>query len=266
MNKNGTIGFFDAGMGGISVLARAMEKMPNESYVYLGDSINQPYTDLPKDKLRSLCVENCKFLVEKGAKAIVVACNTATMVAIDDMRAAVDVPILGMWPAIKPAVEMEKIGNGKVIVMATETTLSSSTVSNLIKTHGEGSRIYKLACPQVISLVEKGIVEGDEMDELIKDYFRGFNLDESTTVVLGCTHFGFLGDTMKRVLGKNVKIADGGIGVTNKLIEILLDKDMLCTQCKSSCEVYNSAGEDKVSISEKLLNDFLNILNKSMKV
>jgi glutamate racemase len=259
MNKNGAIGFFDAGMGGVSVIVRAMKKMPDEKYIYLGDSINQPYTDQSKDRLLELCVENCKFLVEKGAKAIVVACNTATMVAIDAMREAVDVPVLGMWPAIKPAVEMEV--EGKVIVMATETTLASRTVHDLISKYGRGKRIYKLACPEIISLVENGTVEGEKMENLIKEYFKGFKLDESTTIVLGCTHFGFLGDTIKKVLGENVKIADGGIGVTESLSEILTEKNLLCEECKPAYEVYNSGGEEKVRTSEKLLSDFLNVLN-----
>jgi glutamate racemase len=264
--KDSPIGFFDAGMGGISVLGRAIQKMPNEKYIYLGDSINQPYAAWSKEELIDICIKDCKFMCDKGAKAIVVACNTATMVAIEAMRENFDIPILGMWPAVKPASEICE--DGKIIVMATETTLASERLSELLEMHAKGKRVYKTVCRDIITLVESGTIEGQEMENLIRENYKDFDLEETTAIVLGCTHFGFSANLLKKVLGENVRIADGGVGVVNHLYTILKDSDLLCETKKQDYdyEIYNTKGAEYVENSERLLTRFLNVLeNEDME-
>ncbi|HHY70512.1 MAG TPA: glutamate racemase [Thermoanaerobacterales bacterium] len=244
-------------MGGLSVLGRAIKAMPNENYIYLGDSLNQPYTNLPRDELVEICIQNCEFLYEKGVKAIVVACNTATMVAIDDLQKCFNIPILGMWPAIKTATET--CGSGQIIIMATETTLASKCVKELLEAYGKDKEIYKLACPKVITLVENGITRGKEIEYLLRDYFKKYDMEKPTTIVLGCTHFGYLGSFLMDIFGQGIQIIDGAVDVVKRLYCVLQEHDILCrTKRDSLCyEIYNSMGAKKAEISKKMLLQFL---------
>ncbi len=257
--KESAIGIFDSGMGGISLLGQALRKMPQENYLYLGDSRNQPYTDLPYERLKEISIQNCRFLETKGAKAILVACNTATVVAIEEMKDSVTIPVMGITPAIRQAAEGN--GNGEILLLATETTLKSRQVNDLIDRHGNSSTFHKITCPPAITLVEQGILEGREMERLIRNAFSSYPIKPGTTLLIGCSHFGFLEKVFRKVLGDHLRIVDGGLSAVTDFHNLLKKNQLVSSSIQEtpSVEFFNSLGAQKEAISRKILSEYLKI-------
>lgn len=260
--KDLAIGMFDSGMGGISVLSEIINLMPKEKYIYYGDSANAPYGEKKPEEVRILSKKICDHFIEEGVKAIVVACNTATSAAIKYLRDTYDIPIIGMEPALKPAVENNE--KGKIAVMATNMTLKEKKFSKLMEKYGQRADIVKLPCPKLVELVETGILEGEQMERAIRECFSGLNIKEVSSVVLGCTHYIFLKDTIRKVLGDSVKIIDGNEGTARHLKNILEENNWTRDIEKDEIEVdiYNSK-QDKniINLSKELLEFSLNSLN-----
>lgn len=259
--KNLAVGIFDSGMGGISVLGEVIKELSNEKFIYYGDSFNQPYTDKTNEKLKKLCINICDFLIKKGVKAIIVACNTATIAAIKVLREKYDIPILGVEPAVKLAADLDS--DGRIIVMATPFTLRNKRFSELISKYGKGKEIVKLPCPNIIKLVESGVIDGEKTGNCIKICFEKVDINSVSSIVLGCTHFGFLVKVMKKVLGESICIIDGNRGVAKHLRNVLSQKNMLTDikRDKPYYEIYNSAGRESIKKSKKLLLMHLKNLN-----
>lgn len=258
VKKDAPIGIFDSGLGGVSCLGQGMHKLPGERFIYFGDSGEKPYSLMPKSEAKALCLKIGDFLIEKGVKAIVVACNTATSIALVDLRERYAVPVLGMEPAVKVATDAGL--EGKIVVMATGMTLKSRMLDRLIQSYGNGTEIVKLPCRDVITLVESGIIDGPEMEASIGKYFAEFDPQEIASVVFGCTHYGFLEKPLKNVLGCNVHIADGNEGTIRHLKNILMQADMLNETPAASertVEFYNSGGSIFNQYSEKMLEKHL---------
>ncbi|MDK2920177.1 MAG: glutamate racemase [Candidatus Petromonas sp.] len=256
------IGIFDSGMGGISVLAETIKFMPEERYIYYGDSGNAPYGVKAPEEVNNLSKNICEFLIDRGVKAIVVACNTATSAAIKDLRNTYDIPIIGMEPALKPAVE--KKPEGKIVVMATSMTLKEKKFSRLMDKYGQEADIVKLPCPKLVELVEEGILEGERMEETIRECFKDIDKDEISSVVLGCTHYIFLKDSIRNVLGDKIDIIDGNQGTARHLKNILEKKGLLNKEKGEGVdlELYNSKRNPEIiDLSRKLLEFCLNKLN-----
>ncbi len=251
------IGIFDSGIGGISFLGQAMYMMPNEHFIYYGDSGVEPYALLPLSAVKERCLTVCDFLMEKEVKAIVVACNTATGVAISDMRKSYPIPILGMEPAIKVAVGLNL--PNKIVVMATGMALKSKAVAKLIETYGKGFEIVKLGCRDLITLVESGVIEGDAIEKAISRCFSQMDPTLISSIVFGCTHFGFLGLPVKKVLGDHIQIADGSEGTIRHLTAILQKQQLIndSTDGNPKIEIYNSGEKAYVEKSRKILAQHL---------
>lgn len=265
VNKDNPIGMFDSGLGGVSCLGQGIHMLPNERFVYFGDSGVEPYALLPKTEVKKLCFNACDFLVENGAKAIVVACNTATSVALADLRKKYAIPVLGIEPAIKPAVSFGL--KGKIVVMATSMTLQSKMVDTLIDRYGEGFEIVKLPCRKLITLVESGIIDGLEIEGAIKEYFKDLDPNNISTVVIGCTHLGFLEKPLKKVLGNHIHIADPDEWIIRRLKSILAQKNLLNAAMINSpmVEIYNSGGKIFIENSKKMLEKHLLNLKEKTK-
>jgi glutamate racemase len=249
-------------MGGISVLAETIKFMPEERYIYYGDSGNAPYGVKAPEEVNNLSKNICEFLIDRGVKAIVVACNTATSAAIKDLRNTYDIPIIGMEPALKPAVE--KKPEGKIVVMATSMTLKEKKFSRLMDKYGQEADIVKLPCPKLVELVEEGILEGERMEETIRECFKDIDKDEISSVVLGCTHYIFLKDSIRNVLGDKIDIIDGNQGTARHLKNILEKKGLLNKEKGEGVdlELYNSKRNPEIiDLSRKLLEFCLNKLN-----
>lgn len=255
MNKKKMpIGFFDSGVGGLSVLREAVKLMPNEHYIYFGDSKNAPYGIKDVEEVKALTYKAVEFLIEKGAKAIVIACNTATSAAVRALRITYpNIPIIGIEPAVKPAVELRR--KGPVIIMATPMTLREKKLKLLMDKYKDEAEMVSMPCPELVEFVEAGKVDGEEVENYLRNKFENYLNKDIAAVVLGCTHYPFVRDVLDRILEGKVPIIDGGLGTSKELrrqlseLELLNDIDE-----EGEIKIYNSLDDDKqIEISRMLL-------------
>lgn len=253
--RNRGIGFFDSGLGGLSVLREAIKIMPNEDYIYFGDSRNAPYGIKSVQEVRDLTFKAVDFLLNRGVKAIVIACNTATSAAINELREVYkDIPIVGIEPAVKPAVLLKP--QGKVIIMATPVTLRQKKFKDLYEHYKSDTRIEPLPCPELVEFIEKGQIDGDEVKGYLKNKLKQFDLDDIGAIVLGCTHFPFVSKVIKEVVGEEVPIIDGGYGTAKQLRRLMEEKDIVSNKLENGhIEICNSLGKEEIiTLSKQLLS------------
>ena len=249
------IAVFDSGVGGISVLKELVKILPNENYIYFGDSKNAPYGMKSKDEVQKLTMNCAKMLFDKGAKALVVACNTATSAAVRALREKYpDIPIVGIEPAVKPAVSMKE--HPKVLVMATPMTIREEKFQNLMGRYADQGEIIPLPCPGLMDFVERGDLHSDNfrkyLEELLYEYKNG-NLDAA---VLGCTHYPFAKELIQEILGENVMIFDGGEGTAREMTRRLADAGLLNDMEDKGNILFENSSDDKkkVELCKWLLN------------
>ncbi len=247
------IGVFDSGFGGISVLAQMMKEMPNESFYFYGDSKYAPYGEKSKEEIKARCFHICEELVKQDVKAIVIACNTATSACIQDLRKMYDIPIIGMEPALKPAVHEKS--KQSVIVMATPFTLKEEKFANLMRRYENNHTIIKLPTPKLVRLVEQDQLENKALCmQVLNDYFKDIDLNQVNAIVLGCTHFVFYKDYIQELVGNHITIYDGNRGTSKHLKQILETRQILNQQDQGQYIIYNSTEDEKLlKLSEKLL-------------
>ncbi|MBV6443038.1 MAG: Glutamate racemase 2 [Saprospiraceae bacterium] len=215
MQKNHPIGFFDSGIGGLTVLYEALKILPNERYIYFSDGDNAPYGTRPKEEVRELALNAVEFIANQGVKALVVACNTATSVAIEDMRRRYDFPVIGMEPAVKPAVMS---GNRKrVLVFATELTLKEEKFKNLVARVDTEQLVDYLPLQELVMYAERFEFDALKIIPYLQNKLDGIDLSKYGAVVLGCTHFIFFKKFMEKVLPPEIQIIDGNRGTVNNL-------------------------------------------------
>ena len=224
MNVNDYIAVFDSGVGGISVLRHLVRQMPQERYLYFGDSANAPYGTKTKEQVRALTFAAAEMLIKSGIKALVVACNTATSAAINDLRKAYPkLIIIGIEPALKLAADTHP--GGKLGVMATPMTLREEKFARLMERFRESCEIYKIPAPGLVELIEAGKADSAETDDLIRRLFAPYpGLD---ALVLGCTHYPFAAKSISRVLGSQVALLDGGDGTARETKRRLAEAGLL---------------------------------------
>lgn len=249
------IGFFDSGVGGLSVLKEAIKLMPNENYIYFGDSKNAPYGTRDMREVRDLTFDAVEFLLDKGIKALAVACNTATSAAVAELRRVYkDLPIVGIEPAVKPAVELHK--DGEIIIMATPFTLTHGKFKNLLKNYEEHANITPMPCGGLMEFVEQGDLDSDNLKEYLREKFKDYNVGDISAIVLGCTHYPFISKTLSQIVGKDVPIIDGGEGTVRELRRRMDEMNLLNDlEEKGTIEFYNSSGDEEIiKLSKKLLS------------
>ncbi|MPQ44385.1 glutamate racemase [Clostridium tarantellae] len=252
--RNNPIGFFDSGVGGLSVMKKAIEIMPEESYIYYGDSKNAPYGTKTVDEAKKLTFNAVEFLLQKGAKAIVIACNTATSAAIKDLRNTYkEIPIIGIEPALKPAVESKK--EGKIIVMATPMTLAEKKFNDLMQKHNNHKEIISVPCAGLVEYIEKGILTGKSLNDYLQSKLGIYKNNKISNIVLGCTHYPFVKDEIRNIVGEYPNIIDGSYGTARELKRQLLKLNLKNNNCKNGkVNILNSSNDDKlVKLSKKLL-------------
>lgn len=248
------IGFFDSGVGGLSVLREAIKLMPNEDYIYFGDSKNAPYGVRTTEEVKELTYKAVDKLFTKGAKAIVIACNTATSVAVAALRLDYpNVPIVGIEPAVKPAVKMKR--NGPIIIMATPMTLKERKFNNLMSKYKNEAEIIPMPCAGLMEFIEAGDLDSNELKCYLKEKFNKYENADIASIVLGCTHYPFIADRIHEVIGMDVPVIDGGLGTCKELRRrlelcgLLTDSDK-----KGSVNIYNSSEDEKIiKLSKSLL-------------
>lgn len=248
------IAVFDSGLGGISVLRRLVQVMPEENFLYFGDSINAPYGSRPTDEIRALTLHNADMLFSRGAKALVVACNTATSAAIDELRARYpDRIIIGIEPALKLAVSRHP--NGRILVMATDATLREKKFAALMERFAEQCTILKCPCPALVEFVERGELDGAALQEVLKAELQPFLIPSADAVVLGCTHFPFLKGAIRQVIGEKPELLDGADGTAKETKRRLAEAGLLRTGSPGKVELLNSLNQPEIiKLCEKLLS------------
>lgn len=226
MKNREPIGVFDSGVGGISVLRELVSIMPNENYLYLGDSSNAPYGTKSLEEVRRLTIQNVETLLGKGAKSIVVACNTATSAAVAVLREMYpELPLVGIEPAIKPAVS--EYPGGRIVVMATPMTLQQEKFHKLMGRYKMKARIICLPCPGLMEFIERGDLDGEDLRKYLTELLWGIVREKVDAIVLGCTHYPFARDMIAQVVGDEVAIFDGGNGTAREMKRRLAEADKL---------------------------------------
>lgn len=215
MQKNQPIGFFDSGIGGLTVLHEALKVLPNEHYIYFSDGDNAPYGTRPKEEVRELVLKAVEFIANQHIKALVVACNTATSVAIEDLRRLYDFPIIGMEPAVKPAVMSGS--RKRVLVFATELTLKEEKFKNLVASVDKNQVVDYLPLQELVMFAERFEFDEAKIVPYLQAKLSGLDLSKYGAVVLGCTHFLFFKKFMQQVLPPEIQIIDGNLGTVNNL-------------------------------------------------
>ncbi len=214
------IGVFDSGLGGLSVLREIHQLLPHEDLIYIGDSAHAPYGDKSAEDVRHRSLAIAEFLLDQGVKAIVVACNTATAEAIDDLRMHLDVPVIGMEPAIKPAAQLSK--NGVIGVLATQRTINSERLLGLAEQYAKDKKVLAQACPGLVEQVEACELDSNKTRELLNKYITPLLLEGSDALILGCTHYPFLRETIQEITqGLELEILETGKPVALQLQRIL---------------------------------------------
>lgn len=210
------IAFFDSGMGGLSVLHHAMKLLPHEEFIFFADEDNVPYgTKSPEEVLS--CVDAAfKFLIAQEVGAVVVACNTATSVAVKVMREKYSLPIIGMEPALKVA--LDTFPNRKVLVAATAITITGEKIHRLIKKLRAENLAELKALPRLVDFAERQEFNSAAVEEYLHGELAGYDREKFSSLVLGCTHFNYFKDTLRKILPPHVRILDGNAGTVNELI------------------------------------------------
>lgn len=219
------IGFMDSGLGGLSVLKEAISLLPNEDFIYIGDSKNAPYGSKSLEEVQRLTMHNVQYLLEQDVKAIVVACNTATSAAISLVRDTYkDIPIIGVEPALKPAVTAYP--GGRILIMATTMTLHEEKFHHLMTLHEEEANIIPLPCPGLMEFVENGELDSKELYQYLEEKLAPYKEIGVDAIVLGCTHYPFVKNAISKVMGEKTEIMDGSHGTAKELERRLLEKNL----------------------------------------
>jgi len=219
------IAFFDSGMGGLSVLHHAMKVLPREQFVFYADEDNVPYGTKTKAQVQDYVERAFAFLLAQDVKAIVVACNTATSVAVAKMRSLYDIPIIGMEPAAKKALDMD--GTRRVLVTATPITVKGRKMELLIEKVDKDHLVDRLALPELVTFAERQEFNSPAVTDYLQEQLAPFDFAQYSALVLGCTHFNYFKDTMRELLPDNVQFVDGNEGTVRELIRRLRERNQL---------------------------------------
>ena len=247
------IAVFDSGVGGISVLNHLRRVMPGEKFLYFGDSANTPYGTKSKEEVKALTFAAAEKLMARGIKALVVACNTATSAAINDLRSAYPhLIVIGIEPALKLAVD--RFPGGRIGVMATPMTLKEEKFASLMARFAETCQVYKIPAPGLVELIESGRADSPETEELLAALFAPY-LGQLDALVLGCTHYPFAAKAISRVLGEKVALLDGGDGTARETKRRLKEAGLLEEGQGELIITNSSKNEMLLELSRKLLSN-----------
>lgn len=234
------VAVFDSGVGGLSVLREIHQKLPQESLLYVADSAYVPYGDKPAELIRERSLRIADFLFGQGAKALVVACNTATAAAVAELRTRYpDYPVIGMEPAVKPATLASR--NKTVGVLATVGTLNSAKFAALLERFGQDTRVITQPCPGLVECVEQGDLTGERPRALLQSFVAPLLEQGCDTLILGCTHYPFLRPLLMQLVPPEVAVIDTGAAVARRLKQLLLERSSLAQGLPAPTRFWSSA-------------------------
>ncbi len=232
MEKEKPIGVFDSGIGGLTVVKRVASALPTENIVYFGDTARVPYGSKSNATVIEYGLQDARFLINKNVKAIVVACNTVSSVALDEIRKKFNVPVIGV---IEPgaALAAKETKNGRIGVIGTRATVNNKAYSSEIKKINSSIEVYERECPLFVPLAEEGWIRHKATYDIAEEYLKELRKLKIDTLVLGCTHYPILSGVIQEVIGKNVKLIDSGVA-SAEVIKKELDRVDLHTNKYSS--------------------------------
>jgi glutamate racemase len=239
------IGVFDSGVGGLSVLRELRRQFPEEALHYYADSAHCPYGGKPQAEIRQRACAITEHLLRAGAKLIVVACNTATIAAVEHLRATYPVPFVGMEPAVKPAVAATR--SGTVGILATGAALGGQKFHHLVEQHARDVRVITQPCPGLVEHVEAGDVASDEVRMLIRRYVEPLVEAGADVLVLGCTHYPFLRSAIAEVVGPGVQLLDTSIAVARQTGRVL-QREGLVNESERTAQLEFETSGDEASV------------------
>ena len=254
-NDTRPIGVFDSGVGGISVLAELVQLMPNEHFIYYGDSANAPYGTKSLDEVKELSFEIADKLIAMDCKALVIACNTATVAAVSSLRKKYShLPVIGIEPALKPAVLNHP--NSDILVMATHVTLNQNKFLNLLSRFEDQACIHTLECPGLVEFIERDKTDSPEFAVYLRVLLDDYRNTPPSAVVLGCTHYPFAKKQISEALYYIPAIYDGGNGTARETLNQLKKHNLIAPKdMKGSVEFINSNGD--ITLSQSLFNKMM---------
>lgn len=235
------IGFFDSGVGGLSVMREVRHLLPAEDLFYYADSAHCPYGVKPPEVIRARAFAISDFLLSRGVKLIVIASNTTSVVSLDAVREHYSIPVVGVEPAVKPAAAVTH--KGKVGVLATGVTLAGERFNSLVERFGDGVEVYTQPCPGLVELVESGRHDNPEAEALLTRYLEPLLARGADTIVLGCTHYPFLRPVVEKLAGGGVSVIDTGEAVARQVARILENFDLATAETGRGGEQFFTSGE-----------------------
>ena len=250
MDRNLPIGIFDSGVGGLTVYRALHERLPGERFVYLGDTARVPYGTKSLQTVERYAVEDARFLVSRGVKLLVVACNTASALALPAVRRAVPVPVVGMIePGARAAVG--SASGARVGVIATESTVKSGAYSRAIKELSPGVEVFERACPLFVALAEEGWAESDVARTVAEEYLRPLRESEVSALVMGCTHYPILRRVIQEAVGREVRLIDSGEAAA-RAVEAVIEREGLRRTATQELRDLREAGADARRLCDDL--------------
>ena len=228
-SNSAPIGVFDSGVGGLSIAKCIAQQLPHENIIYIADSLHAPYGEKSVEFIIERVNIIAEQLIAKGVKAIVIACNTATVNAIEQLRAKVNIPIIGVEPAIKPAAKQSI--SKKVAILATQATSENQRFKDLIDLHHNGAEVLIQPCPGLVEFIEQGNQNSDDCNALLKQYINPLIKEGIDTLVLGCTHYPFVQKQISLIAGQQVTIIETAAPVTVQLSKKLVEREI--SACKT---------------------------------
>lgn len=258
------IGVFDSGLGGLSVLKELALAMPDENFIYLGDVARLPYGTKSQSVVSKYSLSCANFLVNAGVKALVVACNTASALALTRLRQNFEIPVMGVIePGVKAALSLsEEVQEKKIVVLATEGTVKSEAYLKEFQNRGFHAKVEQLPCPLLVPLAEEGWFDHPITEKVIETYLSSFGDYRNRVFLLGCTHYPLLQKSFKKVLGQSARITHGAQVLSQELKDLLLEKNLLnqskrsrnltfysTDQIRASLPILNALFEEDISFS-----------------
>lgn len=269
MDKNAPIGVFDSGVGGLTVAREIMRQIPNERIVYFGDTARVPYGSKSKDNIIKFSRQIIRFLQTENVKAIVIACNTASALALDEMQQEFDLPILGV---VKPGakVAVETTANKRIGLIGTEANIRSGVYTRYIKSLDDEAKVFEKACPLFVPLVEEGWLHDDISLQVASRYLEELKEKDIDTLIMGCTHYPLIRSTIRKVMGDKVNLVNPAYETAIEL-KNLLERDNLANKCdvdspSSMYRFYVSDAEEKFKLFANSILPFDITMTKQINI
>ena len=257
MSNNRPIGILDSGVGGLTVVKEAMKQLPNETVYYLGDTLRCPYGPRPVEEIKQFTWEMTRFLLSKDIKMLVIACNTATAVALEEIKAELDIPVVGVIiPGARAALKLTN--THRVGVIGTVGTINSGEYTKAIQRKAPKTEVFGLACPKFVPIVESKQYESAIAKKVVDETLEAFNDKNVDTLVMGCTHYPLLKPLIKEKMGPTVKLIDSGAETVTE-VSMLLDYYDISADASNKNEEHQFFMTGSKKLFEDITHDWLNL-------